>query len=47
MYESSIDTRFFEELLIKFNLIIINEEGMSIKRLLKKNIYYRFNYYVA
>ena len=29
-------TRSFEALLTKFNLIVINEEGMLIKRLLKK-----------
>ena len=36
IYESSIGTRFFEKLLNRFNLIIINEEGVPIKRLLEK-----------
>ena len=34
--ESSIDTRFFEELLTRFNLVVINEEGVPIRRLLEK-----------
>ena len=34
--ENLIGTRLLKELLIKFNLIIINEKGMLIRRLLKK-----------
>ena len=36
IYENLIEARLLEALLTKFNLIIINEKGMLIKRLLKK-----------
>ena len=34
--ENLIGVRLFEALLTKFNLVVINEEGMLIKRLLEK-----------
>ena len=43
IYERLIGVRFLEELLNKYNLIVIKEEGVLIRRLLEKNIYYRSN----
>ena len=46
IYERLTSVKLLEKLLNKYNLIIINEEGVLIRRLSEKIVYYRSNNHI-